>query len=108
VFGISFEELIVLMILALILFGPEKLPEYAEKIGRLVAKIRQSSEEVTQQFHAAYHNYKPPDPYHEITKSLETSFCPHCGQRLEQEFTFCPKCGQRLKEDPDYGKTRAS
>jgi Tat protein translocase TatB subunit len=108
VFGISFEELIVLMILALILFGPEKLPEYAEKIGRLVAKVRQSSQEVTQQFHEAYHNYKPPDPYAELQNSPATSFCTQCGQRLEQEFMFCPKCGQRLKQEGDYGKTLAS
>ena len=104
-FGISFEELIVLLILALILFGPEKLPEYAEKIGRLVAKVRQSSQEVTQQFHEAYHNYKPPNP---LEQAPAKSFCPHCGQQLEQGFTFCPKCGQRLQEEADYGKTLAS
>jgi Tat protein translocase TatB subunit len=108
VFGISFEELIVLMVLALILFGPEKLPEYAEKIGRLVAKVRQSSQEVTQQFHEAYHNYKPPDLHEELQKSPATSFCTQCGQRLEQEFMFCPKCGQRLKQEGDYGKTLVS
>lgn len=107
-FGISFEELIVLLILALILFGPEKLPEYAEKIGRLVAKIRQSSQEVTQQFHEAYHNYQPPNPIEELPKSPATSFCPHCGQRLDQTFTFCPKCGQRLHEESGHSKTPAT
>jgi sec-independent protein translocase protein TatA len=105
VFGISFEELIVLMILALILFGPEKLPEYAEKLGRVVAKLRQSSQEVTQQFHEAYHSYTPPNPLQESTPQ---SFCHHCGQRLEQEFTFCPKCGRRLKEESDYSQPVAS
>jgi Sec-independent protein translocase protein TatA len=96
VFGISFEELIVLLMLALILFGPEKLPEYAEKLGRLVAKLRQSSQEVTQQFHEAYQSYKPPNP---LEEPPARSFCTHCGQRLEQEFAFCPRCGRRQKEE---------
>jgi sec-independent protein translocase protein TatA len=105
VFGISFEELIVLLILALILFGPEKLPEYAEKLGRLVAKVRQSSQEVTQQFHEAYHSYTPPNP---LQEEAAPSFCTHCGQRLEQEFAFCPKCGRRVKEESHYGQPWAS
>ncbi|MDI6854290.1 MAG: twin-arginine translocase TatA/TatE family subunit [Deltaproteobacteria bacterium] len=98
-FGISFEELIVLLVLALILFGPEKLPEYAEKLGRLVAKLRQTSQEVTQQFHEAYHDYKLPNP---LEEPPPRSFCSHCGQRLEQEFAFCPRCGQRLKAESHY------
>lgn len=105
-FGISFEELIVLLILALILFGPEKLPEYAEKLGRLVAKVRQSSQEVTQQLHEAYHSYKPPNPVEESPPAR--CFCTHCGQRLQQEFTFCPKCGRGLKEESDYDQIQAS
>ena len=59
-FGINLEELIVLAVLAFILFGPQKLPEYAEKLGRLVAKLRQASTEVTQQFQNPYQY--PPDP----------------------------------------------
>lgn len=93
-FGISFEELLVLMILALILFGPEKLPEYAEKLGRLVARLRQSSQELTQQFQEAYHSYKPANPLEDSTIR-----CPQCHIRLERHFLFCPYCGHRLKEE---------
>jgi Sec-independent protein translocase protein TatA len=103
VFGISFEELIVLMILALILFGPEKLPEYSEKLGRLVAKLRQSSQEVTQQFHEAYHSYTPPNPFEE-----SRSTCPKCNHKLEHNFSFCPHCGHMLKEQPDLKEPLAS
>ncbi len=92
-FGISFEELLVLMILALILFGPEKLPEYAEKLGRLVAKLRQSSQEVTRHLHEACHTYKPPNPLEDSTVR-----CPHCNCRLESHFLFCPHCGHRLND----------
>ena len=92
-FGISFEELIVLLILALILFGPEKLPEYGEKLGRLVAKLREATSEITQPRQSARPPYEPP-------QSAKEGFCPICGQILGYDFTFCPKCGRRLKETP--------
>ncbi|MBW1991481.1 MAG: twin-arginine translocase TatA/TatE family subunit [Deltaproteobacteria bacterium] len=95
-FGISFEELLVLLVLALILFGPEKLPEFAEKMGRWVAKLRQTSEEVSQHFQQAYHSFKPANP---LRESPSYSFCPQCGQKLEPGFVFCPSCGRRLPED---------
>jgi sec-independent protein translocase protein TatA len=93
VFGISFEELIVLLVLALILFGPDKLPEYAGKIGRLVAKLRQVSAELTQQCQQTLNPYQPPQSFRELT-------CPQCAQKLAADFTFCPHCGHRLKETP--------
>jgi len=112
-FGISFEELLVLAVLTLILFGPEKMVEYAAKAGRLVARARRLSEELVQQVRQAGSQYvepikelrqdllppltgreyptPPPSPYPEF------SFCPHCGARQESGFTFCPACGTRLK-----------
>ncbi|OGP70250.1 MAG: hypothetical protein A2Z73_02840 [Deltaproteobacteria bacterium RBG_13_60_28] len=57
-FGISFEQLILLLVLALILFGPEKLPEIAEKIGRWVAKLRQASSEMSQHYQQVLHPHK--------------------------------------------------
>jgi hypothetical protein len=91
-FGISFEQLIVLLTLALILFGPDKLPEYAEKMGRWVAKMRQASQEVRNSYHAAVNA--------PLTSSPAWGFCPHCGKTLGDDFTFCPHCGQRLKPEP--------
>lgn len=103
-FGISFEELLVLMILALILFGPEKLPEYSAKLGRMVAKLRQASSEVTEQIQTSI--YQPP-----ATAGKEypqETFCHQCGQHLEPTFTFCPKCGRRLQESSGSSAPLAS
>jgi len=117
VFGISLDQVILLLVLAFILFGPEKLPEYAEKLGRLVAKIRQASSEVTQEFNKplqqfqSFENLKnlhslqdlpePPPIFKETT-------CPQCQKKLAHDFTFCPHCGHRLKETPGPQQTLAS
>ncbi|GAB4506567.1 MAG: hypothetical protein Kow00123_07050 [Anaerolineales bacterium] len=46
-FGIGPGELILILILALIIFGPNRLPEVARSIGRAVNEFRKTSAEVT-------------------------------------------------------------
>jgi len=106
-FGISMEELLVLAVLAFILFGPQKLPEYAEKLGRLVAKIRAASAEATQQLQNPFQY--PPEPNPPEQPDLpnpdrqtalwapKRTVCPHCGETLEKDWTFCVNCGYRKK-----------
>ena len=38
-FGIGFGELIVLLVIALIIFGPEKLPEVAKTLGKFYRQV---------------------------------------------------------------------
>lgn len=45
-FGIGTWELVVILALALIVLGPTKLPEVAKSIGRGLAKLRRSADEV--------------------------------------------------------------
>jgi Sec-independent protein translocase protein TatA/GNAT superfamily N-acetyltransferase len=96
VFGIPFEELVILALLAFILFGPEKLPEYAQTLGKFVAKLREAGSEVTRQ----YQNPFQPSP--ELTPAPgpeSTSTCPYCQREVDPNFTFCTNCGQRLHEE---------
>lgn len=39
-FGIGFGELVVIAVLAVLVFGPDKLPELAQQAGRLVRQLR--------------------------------------------------------------------
>ncbi len=43
--NISPSEIILLLIFALILFGPQKLPDIARQVGRAVAEVRRVSRE---------------------------------------------------------------
>ncbi len=99
-FGISFEELIILAVLAFILFGPEKLPEYAATLGKFVAKLRQAGTEVTRQYQNPFQVPPEPSPASSPTPvAAPESACPYCRHPAAPEFIFCPKCGHRLKED---------
>jgi len=41
VFGIGLPELLVIIVVAVIVFGPDRLPEFARQAGRLVRQVRQ-------------------------------------------------------------------
>ncbi len=43
-------EIFVIFFLILLLFGPDKLPEFARSIGRVLRQVRKMSDEVRSQF----------------------------------------------------------
>jgi sec-independent protein translocase protein TatB len=65
----SFSDTVFLFFLALILFGPKKLPEMARQAGRLLAELRRASNEFKSQIETEIahldvekHNAIPPSP----------------------------------------------
>ena len=44
--GIGAAELLVILIIALLIFGPTKLPEMAKDLGKTIGKWRQALEEI--------------------------------------------------------------
>jgi sec-independent protein translocase protein TatB len=41
VFGIGLPEMMVIIVVAVIVFGPDRLPDFARQAGRLVRQVRQ-------------------------------------------------------------------
>src|SRR5258708_19773153 len=65
----SFSDTVFLFFLALILFGPKKLPEMARQAGRLLAELRRASNEFKSQIETEIahlevekHQTNPPSP----------------------------------------------
>ena len=45
-FGLGMQELIVIFVIALLVFGPKKLPEIGRSLGRSLGEFRRASEEL--------------------------------------------------------------
>ena len=43
---IGFQELILILVVALIIFGPRKLPELGRSLGKTLAEFRRASNEI--------------------------------------------------------------
>lgn len=52
-FGINPMEIVIIAVVALLVFGPERLPEIAGKIGRGVRDLRAATGELTNEFQRA-------------------------------------------------------
>jgi len=48
-FGIGFGEVLLILILALIIWGPRRLPEIARTLGRTVRALRKATYDLTSQ-----------------------------------------------------------
>ncbi len=44
--NIGFPELILILVIALLIFGPKKLPEIGKSIGRAIAELKRASNEL--------------------------------------------------------------
>jgi Tat protein translocase TatB subunit len=59
-FGIGMTELLVILVVALIVFGPTRLPELARSLGRAMAEFRRASTDFRQTFNESLQDPAPP------------------------------------------------
>ncbi len=60
-FGFSFGEVLVISVVALIALGPERIPQVARTLGRILAELRRATDEVKREFaiHDLMHPVSP-------------------------------------------------
>lgn len=75
----SFSELLILMVIALILFGPEDLPDVARAVGRIVYEIKKMTNEVTKEFQDAVNT-----PANVMNKAYEEAIKPAFSEKEAQ------------------------
>lgn len=92
-FGIGTPELIIILILALVLIGPKKLPEVARAIGKGLGELRKATDGIknTVNVNKAFHDFmsedddNPPDSKPSGKKDGENKAGPHKDSEEKQQ-----------------------
>lgn len=62
-FGLGFGEIMIILVLALLLLGPQRLPDAAKQLGKAMRDFRKATDDVRDQFQAAmYEEDRPVRP----------------------------------------------
>src|SRR5262245_247505 len=108
-FGIGAGELFLILVLALVVIGPERLPEVAGQLGRTVAELRHQANQLTSEFQrsleVAAQERKEQRAADAAPGSapLTGAYCSRCGVQAAAGARFCGSCGASLGERPPDG-----
>ena len=79
-FGIGFGELILILLVALIIWGPRRIPEIARTLGRMVHALKKASSDMTTEITREIEEEKDPSLSKEVS-SDKSEDSPGIGKR---------------------------
>jgi len=92
-FGYSWGTLLIILVIVLLLFGPKRLPELGESIGKAIKSFKKAHDEGPEALPAKEGTTGAQAP----PAAPRAATCPQCHKDLAGEFAFCPHCGHALK-----------
>jgi sec-independent protein translocase protein TatA len=87
-FGLGSQELLVILVIVLVLFGANRLPQLARSLGSSLKEFKKGIDES----HAKEASVSPPSAERGSSRSSERA-CGQCKSPLDDEWTHCPRCG---------------
>ena len=85
-FGLGIQELVIILIIALLVFGAGRLPEIGSSLGKAIRGFKEASEK---------REPEPEEPKGRVAGDSDKP-CPQCGKPAPGDATFCPGCGGKL------------
>ncbi len=99
-FGIQPIHLIIVLIAALIIFGPSRLPELGRGLGRAMTEFRKGTKEMVEGFSDEIKgpaSQEAPENNIITQPKLENGiYCTQCGLQNPPGARYCSKCGSQL------------
>jgi TatA/E family protein of Tat protein translocase len=81
---VGFDEIIFIAIIALLLFGPDKLPEYIRELGRLYAEFKKAQRDLESEFNRAVIASQVKQPSQTVLEIANKMSIPPEGKTEEQ------------------------
>lgn len=103
-FGLQPLHLVIIVVVALLIFGPKRLSEVGKSLGKAWRDFREGVKDASDQFseeaHAGDEKKLPVIPTVEVSQApgaqTTGNFCTKCGTPYQPDHTFCAKCGNKL------------
>ena len=90
-FGYSWGPILIILVIVLLLFGPKRLPELGDSIGKAIRSFKKAHDEPE-----SLSNTQETTTSASSTDA-EKKACPQSQKELTGDFAFCPHCGHGLK-----------
>ena len=105
ILGLGIPELLVILIVVLVIFGPKNLPKIGSALGKTVKNVREGMEGDDEKVEAK--STASDDEAVEVVEddddadvdesaASDEKFCGHCGAKNPAGNAFCSKCGEKL------------
>lgn len=99
-FGLGIPELIIIFVIALLVFGPKKLPDLGKSIGRAMAEFKRASDDFQESVKAEMKEVEKTADMEEVKKLGNADL----SQTYSEE-TQKPESGQPEEHTPDKPAT---
>jgi sec-independent protein translocase protein TatA len=93
-FGYGWGPILIILVIVLLLFGPKRLPELGDSIGKAIRSFKKAHDEPETLDHT---KEGTEGEKADSAADTEKKTCPQCQKELTGEFAFCPHCGHNLK-----------
>jgi len=118
-FGLQPIHIVFILLVALLVFGPKRLPDMGRSIGKALNEFRNGAREVTDKStrrflwqpgskcdeQPGHAGERQPGPAQSVPfqapsiRPAAGNFCIYCGSANAAEARFCNQCGQKLPEN---------
>ncbi len=100
ILGLGVPELVIILVVVLVIFGPKNLPKIGSALGKTVKNVREGMEEGEDEKSASDDDAVEvvADEDDADADVEDTQFCGECGAKNPAGAAFCSKCGHKFGE----------
>jgi sec-independent protein translocase protein TatA len=95
-FGLGSQELLVILVIVMVLFGANRLPQLARSLGSSLKEFKKGLDSAQAEDQAQ----SRPAADRAASTAPDSRSCTQCKTALASDWTHCPRCGTAVAQAP--------